>query len=271
MANEDLNALDEQEAKKSGKIKSILIGLLFLVVWLGIFAVLVKLDVGGFGSSVMRPVFKDVPVVKMILPDDKTEGTDEYPYKSLADAITYIKELEVEIQGLNDTVAKQKDENAELKAEVERLKAFELSQDEFEKIKEKFYNEVVFGKDALPYSNYKTFYESINPDYAEELYKQVLARYLYDESYKELANAYASMKPKKAAAALYEMTGDLDKVIQILQNMETGARAKILDALSDVDAVFCGKITVMLAPEKYYGFENETEQQTTEVQTPATN
>lgn len=71
---------------------------------------------------------------------------------------------------------------------------------------------------------------------------------MYDENYKELAKAYSTMKPKKAAAALYEMTGDLDKVVTILQNMDTENRAAILDALSDIDAVFCGKITVMLAP-----------------------
>lgn len=56
------------------------------------------------------------------------------------------------------------------------------------------------------------------------------------------------MKPKKAAAALYEMTGDLDKVVAILQCMEVEPRAAILDALSDVDPVFCGKITVLLSP-----------------------
>ena len=56
------------------------------------------------------------------------------------------------------------------------------------------------------------------------------------------------MKPKKAAAALYEMTGNLEVVVAILENMETDKRAAILDALSDVDAVFCGKITVMLVP-----------------------
>ena len=72
---------------------------------------------------------------------------------------------------------------------------------------------------------------------------------MYDERYKDLATAYATMKPKKAAAALYEMTGNLETVVAILQNMEVEERAKILDALSDVDAVFCAKITVMLSPQ----------------------
>lgn len=246
MAIDELD--DNIEEKKSGKIKIILIGILFLVVWLGIFCVLVKLDVGGFGSSVMRPLFKDVPVINKILPDDKTEGTSEYPYKSLADAITYIKELELELQTYKDTIKENEELIAELQSEIERLKAFELSQEEFENLKEQFYNEIVFGENALSYENYKQYYEAINPDYAEELYRQVLEKYMYDTRYKELADAYAAMKPKKAAAALYEMTGDLDKVVAILKNMETDQRAAVLNELSDIDAVFCGKITVMLAP-----------------------
>jgi flagellar motility protein MotE (MotC chaperone) len=248
--NNDLDLINEDdvETKKGGKFSTILIGVAFLVVWLGIFCVLIKLDVGGFGSSVMRPIFKDVPIISAILPDDPNEGTDGYPYKSLADAITYIKELEKELQTADDTITSDNETIAELKSEVERLSNFETDRDAFEKVKEQFYDEVVFGDDALPYDNYKFYYESINPDYAETLYKQVLEKYMYDENYKELANAYSSMKPKKAAASIYEMTGDLDTVVSILENMDTDKRAAILDALSDIDAVFCGKITVLLAP-----------------------
>ena len=152
------------------------------------------------------------------------------------------------MQDANDQISADNEKIAELNSEVERLKNFEQEKEQFEKIKKQFYDEVVFGDDAIPYDNYKKYYEEINPDYAETLYKQVLEKYMYDENYKELANAYSTMKPKKAAAALYEMTGDLDKVVTILQNMDTENRAAILDALSDIDAVFCGKITVMLAP-----------------------
>lgn len=48
------------EEKKGNKLVSILIGILIILVWLVIFAALIKFDVGGFGSSVMRPIFKDV-------------------------------------------------------------------------------------------------------------------------------------------------------------------------------------------------------------------
>ncbi len=237
--------------EKGGKLSSILIGIIIVIVWLAILCALIKFDVGGFGSSVMYPIFKDVPVINKILPDvseTDEEDSDKYPYKSLADAIKYIKELEVEIQDDKDKIAEYEETIADLRAEIERLKQFENEQEEFNRLKEQFYNEVVFGDNALDYEYYKQYYESIDPEYAEKLYKQVVAEYLKDTRYQELADAYAAMKPKKAAAALYEMTGDLDKVVSILQWMEVEPRAAILNALSDIDAVFCGKITVLLSP-----------------------
>lgn len=240
--------LDIEETKGS-KLVTILIAIVIITLWLAMFALCIKLDVGGFGSSVMYPIFKNVPVINKILPD-KVEVDDEgYPYKSLAEAINYIKELEKEIKTLKDSASADAEKIADLQAEIDRLKAFEESQLLFEKQKEEYYSEVVFGDNAIDYEFYKQYYEQINPEYAEVLYKQVLEKYLYDERYKDLADAYATMKPKKAAAALYEMTGNLETVVTILQNMDVEARAKVLEALSDIDAVFCAKITVMLTPQ----------------------
>lgn len=237
------------EYEKSGnKFLSFLIALVIIAIWLVFFALLIKFDIGGFGSSVMRPIFEDVPVINKILPEAENDEKEEYPYKSLAEAINYIKELELELQNSKE-LADNKDEIiADLESEIERLNSFETDQIEFEKIKEQFYNEVVFGSTALDYTYYKQYYEAIEPEYAEVLYLQVLQRYMHDQKIQSLAAAYSEMKPKKAAAALYEMTGNLETVVAILECMETEERAEVLEALSDIDAVFCGKITEMLAP-----------------------
>ena len=238
------------EEKKGNKLVSILIGILIILVWLVIFAALIKFDVGGFGSSVMRPIFKDVPIINKILPDanDTEVSTDEYPYKNLAEAIDYIKDLEKQIDKYKKAGDDSATQIADLQAEVDRLKTFEDNQAVFEQEKQQYYNEVVFGASAIDYENYKRYYEEIEPDYAAELYKQVAQQYLYDEQYKDLAEAYTNMKPAKAAAALYEMTGNMDIIVGILKNMEADSRAKILNALSDLDAVYCAKITALLAP-----------------------
>lgn len=234
--------------KSENKFITFLIGLVFIAIWLVFFGLLIKFDIGGFGSTVMRPIFEDVPVLNKILPEAENDEKEEYPYKSLAEAINYIKELELELQNSKE-LADNKDEIiADLESEIARLNSFENSQLEFEKIKEQFYNEVVFGNTALDYDYYKQYYEAIEPEYAEILYLQVLERYMHDQKIQSLADAYSEMKPKKAAAALYEMTGNLETVVAILECMETEERAEVLEALSDIDAVFCGKITEMLAP-----------------------
>ena len=234
------------EEKKGNKLVSILIGILIILVWLVIFAALIKVDVGGFGSSVMRPIFKDVPIINRILPDaaDTEVSTDEYPYKNLAEAIDYIKDLEKQIDKYKKSGDDSATQIADLQAEVDRLKTFEDNQAAFEQERKQYYDEVVFGASAIDYENYKRYYEEIEPDYAAELYKQVAQQYLYED----LAEAYTNMKPAKAAAALYEMTGNMDIIVGILKNMEAHSRAKILNALSDLDAVYCAKITALLAP-----------------------
>lgn len=238
------------EEKKGNKLVSILIGILIIIVWLVIFAALIKFDVGGFGSSVMRPIFKDVPVINKILPDagEDEVSSDEYPYKNLAEAIDYIKDLEKQVDKYKKAESDAAVQISDLQAEVARLKTFEDSQADFAKQKQEYYDEVVFGSSALDYDNYKRYYEEIEPDYAAELYKQVAEQYLYDEQYKDLADAYTNMKPAKAAAALYEMTGNMEIIVAILRNMEVEPRAAILNSLSDLDAVYCAKITALLAP-----------------------
>ena len=90
--NDDLD--DDNDGKKKSKLMTSLIAVSIVVIWIAIFALLIKLDVGGFGSSVMKPIFKDVPIINKILPDDEiVTQEEEYPYKSLAEAINYIKEL----------------------------------------------------------------------------------------------------------------------------------------------------------------------------------
>ena len=67
----NIDELDD-ESGKSGKLVSILVAMLIIVIWLVIFALLIKMNVGGIGSS-LRPYLKNVPVVNKILP----AATDE--------------------------------------------------------------------------------------------------------------------------------------------------------------------------------------------------
>lgn len=253
--NDNLNdilgddVIANSEPKKENKPLSILITTLIILIWLGIFAALIKLDVGGFGSKVLTPVLKDVPIINKILPKSASKTSDEdIPYKSIAECAAYIKELENELAGYQQSENDKDTQIADLQAEVDRLKQFEDNQTEFEKLKSQFYEEVVFGDKAIDPSNYIQYYQSIDKENADLLYQRAIEKYAYDEQVKERAKYYSSMKPAKAAQIFCEMTGDLDIVVSLLNSMNADESGAIIAAISDIDSVFAAKVTKKLMP-----------------------
>lgn len=224
--------------------------ILIVIIWLAILALLVKLDIGGFGSGVLKPILKDIPVVNMILPDEDEAQDYVGEFDNLPDALAEIKRLNAQIDELKEDANRQSEGDSEqvkaLKEEIIRLRTFEDSQVEFEKIKTQFYEEVVFSENAPDIENYKAYYETIDPDNAEYLYKQVVSQIEIDKEMKEFVQAYSDMKPKQAAAIFEQMTDNLELVARILGNMEPSARAKILQAM---DAEVASKITKIMDPE----------------------
>ena len=68
-ADKENKSDSDDEESGGGKISTILLTLLIIIVWLAILCVLIKLDVGGFGSTILKPILKDVPYVNLILPE----------------------------------------------------------------------------------------------------------------------------------------------------------------------------------------------------------
>jgi len=246
--NLENDELDEDE-KKGGKIPGILIATFIIAIWLVIFGLLIKMDVGGFGSTVLRPSLKNVPIINQILPaasDQEVAVESGTKYKNLTEALARIKELEQELNTYENSSTNSADKIAELTAEVSRLKTFEDSQANFEALKKKFDDEVVFNAKAPDITQYKTWYESIDSANAATIYQQVLEKINYTQQVKDWAEAYSKMEPKNAAAILQEMTGDMNLVSAILLNMKTPQRALIL---AQMDTVFAAKITKIMYPE----------------------
>lgn len=232
----------EQEGLGS-KILSAIIIIAIIIIWLAIFALLIKYDVGGFGSTVLRPVLKDVPVINRILPDVADETTAEeqaYPYNNLSEAMDRINELEGELAAAKSTNSTNANYVAGLEKEVQRLKTFEQNQLAFETEKDEFDKDVVFNDKAPDIEEYRKYYEEIDPDNAAKLYKEVLEQQQVTENVKALADKYANMKPANAAAILNGMTGDLDLVAQILETMDSKKAALILGAM---DTNVAAKVT----------------------------
>ena len=240
--------MPEDDDDGGSKVAVIIATIIFIVIWLAILALVIKMDVGGFGSTVLQPILKDVPYVNKILPETvkEEEPVDaQYPYTTLSEAIDRIKELEVELSNAQSQTQDNSEYVAQLEAEVARLKEFENAQSEFEQQKTEFYKEVVFNENAPDISEYRAYYESIDPANAEVLYKQVVQQEEADTEIQEYANTYASMKPKQAAALMEQMTDNLKLVAKILNNMDTDARAKILDAM---DSEVAARLTKIMEP-----------------------
>ena len=257
MAEELDDLLDEQEEeKKSNKLVIILVTILIILIWLAIFVLLVKLDVGGFGSKVLRPVLKDVPVINKILPAASNEevGMDsKYPYTTLSEAIARIEELENENIRLNEAVNENADTIASLTSEVARLTPFETYQKNYEELKRQFDEQVVFGNDytgnyAADPDTYKTWYESIDPENAALIYQQVLEKQASNQIIIDLATTYSKMKAAQAATILEEMTGDEEKVASILASMSV---TKAADILQNMTSTYAAKITLLMYPSPY--------------------
>ena len=246
LADEEARIMDDEGSGIPVFITTIII----ILVWVAILCALVKLDVGGFGSGVLAPVLKNVPVVNKILPDSALESDDSYVdvsgYSSLKDAVREIDDLKAQISRLNEDNTRKDEQIATQAEEINRLKTFEDKQVEFERIKTEFYNEVVYADKGPGADEYVKYYESMDPATAEALYKQVIVKQEEDKLIKEYAQAYSDMKPKEAAGIFEQMTDNLDLVAKILWQMDPDARGKILGVM---DKEVAAKITKIMDPD----------------------
>ncbi|MBR6475146.1 MAG: hypothetical protein IKS98_06825 [Lachnospiraceae bacterium] len=255
MAKKDKTG-ENMEEKGEGigsKIGTIVLIIIIVVVWLAIFALLIKMDVGGMGTK-LRPLIKDVPVLNLILPevDDETLISEKnYPYKNIDEAVEVIKRLETELDEMKNNADASAKKIIELQNEVARLKKFEDDQAAFEERVKRFDEKVVFNSNAPDIEEYKKFYEEINPENAEEIYRQVIEQLAYDNMIKEKADLIKNMKPAQAASALEEMTADLEYTCKILLSMKPTEATPIMDKM---DPLFVARLlqTMHDMDEAYY-------------------
>ncbi len=239
----------DDDDSDNGTGSAILVTLFIIIIWIAILGLLIKLDVGGFGSNVLRPILKDVPVLSWILPEDhETETTDEEAYggyTSLRDAVDQILVLEQQLEQLQTVNNADAEEIERLRAENARLQSFEESQLEFERIKNEFYQEVVYAANGPGADAYVKYYESMDPTTAEAIYARVIAEQAQDLEMSTYAGAYSSMKPKQAAAIFEEMD-DIELVAKILKQMSVEQRGEILGAMTPE---FAARLTRIMDPD----------------------
>lgn len=246
IALEEASIEDENEGSP---FSVVIVTAIIVLIWIGILCLLVKLDVGGFGSNVMAPLIQNVPVVNKILPASTQEVGNETGYEGYAniqEAVNQIKVLQLQIEAMNSTETADKGTMEQLEAEIKRLKTFEDNQVEFQKIKNEFYESVVYAENGPGPEEYVKYYESMDEATAQALYKEVIRQQQETKEVQDYAAAYSAMKPKQAAQIFESMTDNLDLVARILGVMSSDDRGKILGVM---DAAVAARITKIMDPQ----------------------
>lgn len=250
-AKQKAREISDQEEELDGEpggLPVFLVTAFIVAVWIAILCVLIKLDVGGVGSNILKPILKDVPVVNKILPGEKRTDEEEDEYSVYADsetAVAQIKQLEQELQIAQEQNISYADEISELREENNRLKNFEDDQLAFEQMKNEFYEEVVYAENGPGVEEYQKYYESMDPATAEYLYQMTIQETAADKELSDYVATYSSMKAKEAAAVFDTMTSDLDLVAKILKAMSADDRAKIMEQMNEENAA---RLTKMMDP-----------------------
>lgn len=238
---------DETESKGSGAVV-FFAGLIILLVWLAIIAILIHMDVGGIGTM-LSPYLKNVPGVNKILPASETAKTSEkedpYAFSSMQEAVARVKQLEKQNASLKKQVQAAGNASSDLAQAKKQLKKYQNNEKKFEQEKEDFYEKVVYADKAPDISNYKTYYEEIEPENAEKIYKQVIQDMQDDTNMSNYAKTYAAMKPQEAADIFDKMTNNLKLVAKILNAMDTESRGAILGKM---DADTAAAVTKIMNP-----------------------
>lgn len=240
--------LDEEVGK--GKFSTFVASLVIIALWLAIIGVMIKLDFAGLGSNIMAPIIGDIPVLREILPSDYLQELNQndnyYGYTSIKDAVDQIKVLELELEKAQTESAERSAEISSLTAEVERLRTFESSQVEFQKIQQEFYEEVLYAENGPGVDEYVKYYESMDPTTAESLYKQAIQEQNASKEIQDYVNTYSTMEASTAAAIFEQMADNLSLVAEILSNMDYSTRGNILSVMNPEIAA---KVTQIMYPE----------------------
>ncbi|MBR0091878.1 MAG: hypothetical protein IJP92_09280 [Lachnospiraceae bacterium] len=272
--NRDLDEREGELDQTGGGITSFFLTVAIVVMWLLIMALLIRLDVGGFGSSVMAPILRDVPYLNRILPEsarttdsshvpgslNSADGTTAGTADGAAEGDTagttvpsgtgtatgatdaeYIRQLEsrlAEAEARNVEHAQTIDQQT---AEITRLRTFEEQWNAIEDQRTQFYNDIVYNDNAPDPANYIQYYEMIEPAYASQLYRDAVRNQVAEEDVEVYARTYSSMKPKQAAAIFDEMVAngtehDVTLAARILLQMTADDRGLIMGRMEEANA-----------------------------------
>lgn len=204
MMEREIDDLNGRTTK--GKIESVLLFIFIVAIMLAILIGMVKFNVGGVADNVLAPIIGDVPIARSILPKRLQK-------KNAA-------EIEKEKRNAADARAAALDKKKAEKKAAAEAKATAAAQAK---------------------ANAQATAEAKKQARAEA---QATAKAQKEAEVKDYADTYAKMDPKQAAKIFDNMiSGDIDLVAKILQNMPSNKRA---DIIANMDTLSAAKITAVM-------------------------
>ena len=245
--------MDEREAEldnNGGGLTSFVLTILIVVMWLIIMSLLIRMDVGGFGSTIMAPILRDVPYLNMILPESARNPsmTSQSSTPSTADD-AYVRRLEEQLAEAQNLNVQNAQTITDLQTQVAQLQQIADQAAQLEQDKQAWYDQVLYADNAPDITNYIAWYESIDPVAAAELYQQAVQRVVTEKDVSVYAKTYSptSMKPKEAAAIFDDMVAngtelDVALAARILLQMSSDDRGAVIGKMDTANAAILTKL-----------------------------
>lgn len=227
---------EKKKGKQKGKKKRWVLILLLLLVALGV--AVFGFSAFGLRDDYVYPALRSLPLVGDLIPADDNAQEDEYSGLTKEQLIVQNKKLASEKKALEDDKANLTKRISDNDKELTRLKEIEANQEQFKAEKAAF-DKSIAENDT---NAYKQYYESIYPENADSIYREIVQKDAVDKELKQYVQTFENMKKDAAAKVLEEMIGtDMDLVVRILNNISSEQRGAILGAMDSANAASVAK------------------------------
>lgn len=201
-----------------------IVGVLIALIIIGSSVAIFGFNVGNIRDTYLRPGLEKIPIINNLLPPLEDEEVIETVNQISAEELM-IEELNLKIQELN--------------AEIVRLSQFENTQLQFKQEKELF-DQMIALEDPSAYAN---FYESVDPQLAQELYQQIIVKQNDDEEFLSYVKTFENMKAANATPILEELAlTDMELLLMIMNGLTSEQRSNILTNMQPQQAATISRL-----------------------------
>ncbi len=229
-------------SKKGGKIVPFLVFLILA----GAISGIMYFDVLGARTKYVMPLLEKVPFINNLIKEQEEQDTidpnDPYANMNKKQLSALIASQQAQIDRLNQDAADTQQKIKLYTDEIDRLKGIEDQQLEFKRQKEEF-DTLIAQNDPQAYSK---FYESINPENAEKLYKEAVGVTEKSKAYKSYIAKIEAVDDSEAAKILEELSKtDMDLTVNILNNIKNEKAGSVI---AKMDTRIASRVVKRMTP-----------------------